>query len=101
MIPRPVSAERSRGTNSYFCVFLFSCREQEASMKITTITLAIVVAVASSLAVAQGAGTKYDRHSATRHMKARPTLSTYGTSSCRSIPGMGTDNIYGVDNDLN
>ena len=70
-------------------------------MKVMTVTLVTVIAVASSLAVAQGAATKYVRHSATRHMKGHPSFTSYGPSSCRSIPGMGTDNIYGVDNDVN
>ena len=70
-------------------------------MRVMTLTLVTLIAAASSLAAAHGAGKKYARHSATRHMKAHPTLLTYGPSSCRSIPGMGTDNIYGVDNDVN
>jgi hypothetical protein len=76
-------------------------------MKVATTTLATLLALASSSAVAQSASTNHEgnRYPTSRPMKGPSTSpsmsSTYDTSSCRSIPGMGTDNIYGVDNDVN
>lgn len=74
-------------------------------MRITTITVAVVLGLSSSLAAAQAAHhSKKSRHLVARSMKAPKSAgvsSTDDRSSCRSMHGMGTDNEWGVDNDLN
>jgi hypothetical protein len=75
-------------------------------MKIITITLAAVLTLSSCLSAAEGARHgKRSRHSVTaRHIKepTSPGLSTRdGTTPCRTIPNMSSNNWFGVDNDLN
>lgn len=75
----------------------------EDVMKNTMITLVTVLALASSLMVAQAAGHRErNNHPASAFMNS-PTWPgrSWRCEMDRTIPGMGTDNIYGVDNDVN
>ena len=71
-------------------------------MKTTTVTLAVAVAVSSWFSAADGA---YHRKKGVRHSVARSTVKpappARDRSNCQSIRGMSSDNIYGVDNDVN
>lgn len=73
-------------------------------MKTTAITLAAVLAFSGCLAPAYGAHhTKKSRHHAARSAKA-PTPHGMPWSAARRpcpLPGMGTANEVGVDNDVN
>jgi hypothetical protein len=81
-------------------------KEWMTMMKTTTITLAALVALSSCLTAAHGAhhGKKKVRHSVARSMKTPtpPNMpSRVDRSNCQSIPGMSSDNEFGVDNDFN
>jgi hypothetical protein len=77
---------------------------KEPMMKTTMITLAAVLAFSNCLAPAQAAHhTKKSRHLAARSVKTptRHVLPPNGGKAPCPIPGMGTANEVGVDNDFN
>ena len=78
--------------------------------KTITITLAAALALSSSLAAAEAVHHhKRKLHRAARPMAAQPMRapispglgSNWNSYPCRTIPGMSSNNWFGVDNDVN
>jgi hypothetical protein len=74
-------------------------------IKTITIALTAVLALSISLTAAQGAHHgKKKPHKTARSVNAPTSAgldSRRASSSCRTIPGMSSNNRFGVDNDLN
>ncbi len=73
-------------------------------MKTITITLAAVLALSSASAAQGTHHGKKNRHSAAQSVKApaSPGVSSRNdVAPCRTIPGMSSNNWFGVDNDVN
>jgi hypothetical protein len=79
-------------------------------IKTITITLAAALALSGPLAAAEGVHHhKRKLHKAARPVAAQPMRApasaglgaNWGSYPCRTIPGMSSNNRFGVDNDLN
>ena len=69
-------------------------------LKLGVMTFAIAFVAASCPTVAQATHQKKPRHAVSRHAKPATSERMPSRSDC-PIPGMGTANRFGVDNDAN
>jgi hypothetical protein len=69
-------------------------------LKLSAVTFAIAFAAASYATVAQATHQRKARHAVSRHAKPATSERMPSRSDC-PIPGMGTANRFGVDNDTN
>lgn len=69
--------------------------------KATQMMLAIVLALSSGLSAAEATHHKRSRHVATRPVKTPASTSEMRLRKPCPIPGMGTANEVGTDNDVN